>query len=264
VTSEREARLELHRRVRAFIDASEKAEPNEESFDALGLAILRHQAEHVPAYRRLVTQRKCDPRQAKSVRDLPAVPTDAFRLTRIAAHAPSEDVALFRTSGTTSGARGEHALSTTATYEKAALAGGRWALFFDAPSAMTALALAPARTRPVADSSLHFMIQLFASELARSAHYLQAAPDELVDLARLREACSAARHTGGPTIVMGASFAFVQLLEALGNASSRKGAASCTRGASRVARVRSRRPSSWRAWPRRLALPKTPLWVNTA
>ena len=36
----------------------------------------------------------------------------------IGAHPPSEDAAVFRTSGTTGGARGEHALSTTATYDQ--------------------------------------------------------------------------------------------------------------------------------------------------
>ena len=179
MTNERETRLALHARVRAFIDASETGQPPAESFDALGLAIARHQAEHVPAYRRLVTHRHEHPRDATAVRDLPAVPTDAFRLTRIAAHPPADDVALFRTSGTTGGARGEHALSTTVTYEAAALAWGRWALFFDAPSALTAIALTPPRLQPARDSSLHFMIQLFATELASAARYLQPLPDKI-------------------------------------------------------------------------------------
>jgi hypothetical protein len=227
MSREREARGELHRRVRAFIDASENGETPAESFDAIGLEIARHQAEHVAAYGRLVASRRCQPRDAASVRDLPAVPTDAFRLTRIAAHAPSEDVALFRTSGTTSGARGEHALSTTTTYEKAALAWGRWALFSDAPSAdastmpahspvRTAIALTPPRAPRPGDSSLHFMIQLFATELARDASYLQPSPDKLVDPEELRQACAAARRAGDPAIIMGASFAFVHVLDVLG------------------------------------------------
>ena len=226
MSSDRNARVELHRRVCAFIDASEKGQAPMESFDALGLAVARHQAAHVPAYRRLLAARKMDPREVASVRDLPAVPTDAFRLTRVAAHAAGDDAALFRTSGTTSGARGEHALSTTATYEKAALAWARWALFFDAPAAPAtlprrtlpmAIALTPPPSRPSADSSLHFMIQLFATELASDAHYLQGAPDKLVDPVALSEACAAAERAAVPAVVMGASFAFVKLLDALGD-----------------------------------------------
>ena len=217
MSREREAHTDLlHRRVRAFVESSANGESTDESFDALGLAIARHQAEHVPAYRRLVTSRKRDPRDAASVRELLAVPTDAFRLARIAAHPPSEDVALFRTSGTTSGARGEHALSTTATYEKAALAWGRWGLFCDVPEAPTVIALTPPRARVLGDSSLHFMIQLFGATLARDAHYLQHSSEKLVDPADLREACAVARRAAGSVVVMGASFAFVHLLDALG------------------------------------------------
>jgi hypothetical protein len=217
MSREREERFALHARVRAFIDASEKSQATAETFDALALAIARHQGAHVPAYRRLVASRRADLREAASVRELPAVPTDAFRLTRIAAHPPSDDVVVFRTSGTTSGARGEHALSTTATYELAALARGRWALFFDAPPYMTTIALTPPRGHPMADSSLYFMIQLFATELTSAARYLQPSPEKLVDPAEFAEACTAASRAGDPVIVMGASFAFVQILDALGD-----------------------------------------------
>ena len=71
------------------------------------------------------------PRDVVTPRALPAMPTDAFRLVRVAAHPAAEDSIIFRTSGTTGGARGEHPLSTTKTYEEGALAWGQWALFFD-------------------------------------------------------------------------------------------------------------------------------------
>jgi hypothetical protein len=220
---EREARRELHRRVCSFIDACEKGETAADTFDALGLAIARHQADHVPAYGRLVAHRPVHPRDAASLRDVPAVPTDAFRLTRIAAQATSDDVALFRTSGTTSGARGEHALSTTSTYEKAALVWGRWALLGDAPpdampssrSLRTAVALTPPPAHPLGDSSLHFMIQLFAATLADDACFLQPSPEKLALPGDLRAAFAAARRADGPVVVMGASFSFIHVLDAL-------------------------------------------------
>jgi hypothetical protein len=205
----------LHRRVRAFIEASARGVPPRETFDALGLAIARYQAAHVAPYRRLLTNTSCDIEGAESVRALPAVPTDVFRLARIAAHPPADDVALFRTSGTTSGARGSHALSTTATYEAGALAWGRWGLFFDAPAPVAIALTLPPEHLP-RESSLHFMIQLFGAKLAKRARYLQRAPDTLVDPDELVEACAEARREGAPAVVMGASFAFVHLLDALG------------------------------------------------
>jgi hypothetical protein len=214
VTRAREERLALHARARAFIAASAQGESPAESFDALGLSIARYQADRVPAYGRLLAAKDVDLRRTEWVRDLPAVPTDAFRLARIAAHAAEEDAVVFRTSGTTSGARGEHALSTTATYERAALGWGRWGLFFDAPPSMNAVALTPPPGYPGAASSLHFMIHLFASELATRAHYLQRSPDALVDPAELVRVCAGLRAF--PLVVMGASFAFVHLLDALG------------------------------------------------
>lgn len=207
---------ELHARVRAFIEASARGETPAETFDAIGLAVARHQAAGVAPYRRLLTSSGCDVERAATVRELPAVPTDVFRLARIAAHPASDDVALFRTSGTTSGARGEHPLSTTATYETGALAWGRWGLFFDAPRPMTAIALTLPPEHSSKESSLHFMIQLFGAKFATAATFLQRSPDALIDPTDFATACADAAQKGAPTIVMGASFAFVHLLDSLG------------------------------------------------
>jgi hypothetical protein len=216
VTNEGDERRQLHRRVEAFIEASAKAEPTEESFDGLGLAIARYQAARAPVVGRLFASGRRDVRNMTSVCQLPAMPTDVFRLARIAGHPPSEDAVVFRTSGTTSGARGEHVLSTTTTYEKAALTWARWALFFDAPESLTAITLTPPRHEKVTDSSLHFMIHLFATELTDSPRFLQRSMDDLVDPRDLAEVCAAARRARNPVIVMGASFAFVHVLDALG------------------------------------------------
>ena len=216
MTTERAERLELHRRVEAFIAATGKGEAPSESFDVLGLAIARHQAAHVPVVGRLWASHRRDARDARSVRELPAMPTDVFRLARVAAHPPADDAAVFRTSGTTSGARGEHALSMTTTYGRGALAWAQWALFFDAPASLMAIALTPPPREKVTDSSLHFMIQLFATEMTSAARYLQPSVEKLVDPRELAHACAAARDAGHPAIVMGASFAFVQVLDALG------------------------------------------------
>jgi acyl-CoA synthetase (AMP-forming)/AMP-acid ligase II len=62
------------------------------------------------------------------------------------------------------------------------------------------------------------MIQLFAKELAASASYLQRSLGTLVDPADLTRACAAASDLGHPVLVMGASFAFLHLLDALGEA----------------------------------------------
>jgi hypothetical protein len=207
----------LHQRVRAFIDESARGTSTSETFDGLALEILAFQAGSIPAYARLLARARLHPRDVDTPRVLPAVPTDAFRLVRMAAHPVAEDEVVFRTSGTTSGARGEHPLSTTKTYEEAALAWGRWALFFDHPRAMSAVVLAPPPDDPtIGDSSLHFMMRLFASSFASRVHYVQRAGSAALDLSALREACAQSTASAAPTIVMGTSFAFVHLLDLLG------------------------------------------------
>src|SRR5205823_817272 len=86
----------LHARVRAFI-AGERAD----CFDDLALAIARFQARNVAPFGRLVKARDVDLDRASNAETIPAVPTDVFRLARVAAHPPEDDAIVFRTSGTT-------------------------------------------------------------------------------------------------------------------------------------------------------------------
>jgi hypothetical protein len=212
-----EVRSRLHARCRIFIDESSAGRRTTDDFDTLGLDIAAYQADRVPGYARLLAAARVRPRDATALRALPAVPTEAFRFARIAAHPPSDDVAVFRTSGTTAQPRGEHPLSTTKTYEAAALAWGAWALFFDAPRRMTAAILGPRPGAP-GESSLGFMLDLFASRFAIAAHYLQPKEGEPIDGARLAAALGDACGAGEPVAVMGTSFAFVHALDALAGA----------------------------------------------
>lgn len=201
----------LHARVVAFIDVSLRggaAEP----FDALALAIARFQVERIPALARLARARGVDLASARSADTIPAVPCDVFRLTRLAAHPPEEDCIVFRTSGTSQGrdARGEHALRTTATYERAAVAWGERLLFPDRQR-LHAIVLAPSREEQ-ADSSLGFMIERFAAHLGGPVHHgLRAGA---LDVDAVAHAAAAARAAGEPAIVLGTSFALVHLLDA--------------------------------------------------
>jgi hypothetical protein len=208
-------RSRLHARVSTFIDEITRGARTTDGFDSLALDIAAYQADRVPGYARLLAAASTHPRDVTSLRALPAVPTDAFRFARIAAHAPAEDAVVFRTSGTTAAARGEQALSTTSTYERAAIAWGRWALFFDEPPGLVAVVLG-ARQGPGADSSLGFMLDLFANRFAARARYVQSKAHDPVDGSAVRGACRDACETGAPVIVMGTSFAFVHALDALG------------------------------------------------
>ncbi|HVU05660.1 MAG TPA: acyl-protein synthetase [Polyangiaceae bacterium] len=208
----------LHARVRALAAAKEALSPEE--FDALASDIARFQFETIPAFRRLVLARGGERLLARAD-DVPAVPVEAFRLSRVAAHPASADEVRFETSGTTGAARGIHPMRTTATYRALALAWGRRALLAG-PGPVTVAALAP---DPGANptSSLGFMMRAFletfdvaSSREGASTRFL-ASPDG-VDVAGLLRVVAAAEERRTPLLLLSTSFALVLLLDELGGA----------------------------------------------
>ena len=209
----------LHARVRAFCATW----GGSEGFDALALAIADYQRRNVPGFARLLAETSG---QLDHVDSIPAVPADAFRLTRVAAHPADVDEVRFATSGTTGSDRGLHALRTTTTYREVALAFGRRALLTSAKR-LTVVALAPVLDTPPS-SSLGFMMAAFMQEFdGRGLDGSAFAPHdpnrwlvraEGIDLTGLDRACALATQRAEPLLLLATSFALVGLLDALGGA----------------------------------------------
>jgi len=162
-----------------------------------------------------------DPASFSSASDIVAVPTDAFKLTRVAAFAHTAIV--FRTSGTTQGPqmRGEHAIRDVATYDAAAVAFGRHWLVRDlTPSKIPVLVLAPS-PEEVPDSSLIHMCQLFAEAFGHPASRDETflVRDGIIDLSTFDARVAIAMAQKEPVLLLGTSFAYVHFLDALGDAS---------------------------------------------
>lgn len=210
----------LHERVRAFARAALGGAPRE-SFDDLAVDIARFQARHLPGVRRLFEARGGLGATADRI---PAIPVDAFRLTRVAVHPAKLDVAGFRTSGTTA-APGFHALRTLGTYRELSLAWGSRALTsaHPGPRVVVALAVPPLETE---FSSLGFMMRTFMEEWDGRALGGDAAFDVRdpsrwllgesgVDVEGLRRAGEVALSRAEPLLVLATGFALVLLLDAL-------------------------------------------------
>ena len=202
---------QLHGAVRRFA-AGDRAR----SFAELALEITEFQREFSPGFARLWASRQ---HSIESVDDIPGVPCDAFRLARVALHPETEDRLRFSTSGTTSGARGLHAMRVTETYRELALLFGRAALLSN-DRAQHVVALAPVLDDP-ATSSLGHMMALFMVDFERhgafdvrtSARWLIG--DQGVDLPGLERAAARAAERGETLLVLATSFALVGLLDAL-------------------------------------------------
>ena len=193
----------LHQAVRRFA-AGEQAR----TFRDLALEIASFQREHSPGFARLWASRQ---RAIESVDDIPGVPCDAFRLARVALHPQTEDRLRFSTSGTTSGARGLHAMRVTETYQELALNFGRSALLSN-ERPQHVVALAPLLDDPPS-SSLGHMMAMFMVDFEQRGPFDVRSPerwlidDRGVNLRGLEQAAARANAHGETLLVLATSFA---------------------------------------------------------
>ncbi|HMJ11994.1 MAG TPA: acyl-protein synthetase [Polyangiaceae bacterium] len=213
----------LHARVRAYARAPRHSSAE---FEQLALDIAHFQARHNAGFARLVERHGS---ALRTVGEIPAVPVEAFRLTRVAVHPPELDEVRFETSGTTHEARGMHVMRTTQTYRRVALQFGRPALLGEHARA-TVVALAPVPGDPCS-SSLGFMMLAMmedfdARALTRAAEepfQARAAErwlfdDQGVNVQALQHAAEVARERAEPLLLLATSFALVASLDALAGA----------------------------------------------
>jgi hypothetical protein len=210
---------ELHLRVQRYAGA----QGSTESFDSLALAIARFQQRHSPGFARLVRQHHSS---LDTVQSIPALPSVAFRLARVALHPETLDVAKFYTSGTTLSERGVHPFRRLDTYRALSLNWGHAALASSLGRGAVVVALAPRPHQPPT-SSLACMMQFFIDEFAGPWSVLprvsrDAAMDDRwlvhdtgVDIAGLERAIEAAHREGRPLLVLATAFALVALLDAV-------------------------------------------------
>ncbi len=185
----------LHARVRGLI-------AHGGDFDVLARDLARFQHAHIPGYARLCAARGVDPAHDPP-RALPAVPTEAFRITRVASYPASLDAAVFLTSGTTAGARGSHPMRTLATYHAAAMRGAE-PLFAPFSARVRMLAIAP----DAPDSSLSQMLRWFLAERGDEGSRF-VSPDDLGPAIELLS------DTRAPVLLLATAFAYVHLVDSL-------------------------------------------------
>jgi hypothetical protein len=209
----------LHARARAFVAAFEAGAPSPEAFDALACDLARYQGEHSEGFARLCRARGVDPVAFSRADEIPAVPTDAFKVTRVATFPPADAVVTFRTSGTTVGARGEHLIRDVTTYDAAAVAFGRRWLARDLEARVPVVVLGPAPAQAPDSSLVHMceaFVRAFGLPQAPAATYL-IDTDGVLDLATFDERVAIAlANNNQPMLILGTSFAFVHFVDGLG------------------------------------------------
>lgn len=204
-----ENREALAERVSRFIESMGASEP----FENLGMEIFAYQFERCLPFRELCRFRKLDdPRSINALAEVPLVPTDAFKLYRLACFPPSPGEIRFETSGTTKGQPGIHVMPDTQIYDAAAMAWFRRHVLSDnLPRRFLSLTGSPAA---MPRSSLVHMIDTAAGQFGidRRADYFF--EGETLDVDRLIQSIERAREQNEPLLILTTAFALVQLIEA--------------------------------------------------
>jgi hypothetical protein len=183
-------------------------------FDRLARAVFAHQFRFNPVYRQFCLFHGVGaPADVSDWRQIPQVPTGAFKVGRWTTFPADLERAAFRTSGTTSSARGIHAFDTLALYNTAIVSSARRYLVPDRDR-IRCLFLSP-EPRHAPDSSLVHMFAVFREALGGSGTaFLLAgeAPGTGFGATALAGALDRAMADEEPVMVAGAALAFHRVL----------------------------------------------------
>lgn len=176
--------------------------------DAAALALFRYQARHAEVYGRWLAARRCDPARVARVADIPFLPIQFFKTHAVqtgCGWAPRE---VFRSSATTGLTRAQHLVRDPAQYRRHAAR--IWCATYGPLTNFAFGALLP-----------NYLQQGDSSLVAMVAHFAQAArqttePFFLGDASGLLAALAAAARAGRTPVLLGVSYALLDLVESHG------------------------------------------------
>jgi hypothetical protein len=207
------ARADLDRRVRAWM--REPWAEDEARFESLALELFAFQFERCAPYARFCEGRGRTPRSVRRWREIPAVPTGAFKELALRSFPVERTCKVFRTSGTSAGRRGALYLDTLEVYEASLLPSfERFVLPDLAAGERASFAVLAPSPGEAGESSLSHMFGVLVARRGgpHSAFFVRGG--ELAE-ERLLRALRRAEAGGEPLVLCGAAFAFVHLLERL-------------------------------------------------
>jgi hypothetical protein len=198
------------------LDFVERGRRNDAArFDAPALQLFRWHLEAIPEYRRFCLTRLPSLGDARGFRDIPPLPAVAFKHAELSAVPPDRRVRRFTTSGTSGGARpGVAALceDALAIMDRAIEINAGRCLFPGEARPRVFVLTPPPEIAPhvVMVHGMSVLVRRFGAPESR----FFGGRDGL-DVDALVSALAAARRDGAAVCLVGASFAFVQLLDAL-------------------------------------------------
>jgi len=191
---------------------SQEAVAEEAAFGALALRVFAYQFSNNIPYQRFAAQRGRTLRTVRHWRDIPAVPITAFKDVTLSCTPPEAAARVFMTSGTTKSVKGRSYHSTLAVYDRSMLVNFAHRFMAGQPHLRMGLLFPDEQVLP--NSSLaHYLALALAHFGAPGSRYLLGA--EGLDVAGAIADLEQAEQSGTPYALLGASFSFVHLMDAL-------------------------------------------------
>ena len=182
-------------------------------FDAMALRLFAHQHANNAAYRRFCQLRGATPRTVKGWRDVPAVPISAFKEATLSCVPAETAERVFMTSGTTRGdVKGRHHHPTIAVWDASFL--GNFARRFMQGAPRLPMAILFPHERELPNSSLAHYLAMAVKHFGTDASQWFVTTQGM-DVDGLVDWLARAERAGEACAVLGASYSFVPLVDAL-------------------------------------------------
>ena len=189
------------------------SDADEAIFNGMALRLFAHQFEHNPPFQKFCQQRGKTPRTVKSWRDIPAVPINGFKDLTLSCVPTEQCERVFMTSGTTRGdVKGRHFHPDLVVYD-ASMQRNFAKAFMQGRTCMRMGVLFPT-SQAMPNSSLAHYLDLALTHFG-TPHSENFTGEQGVDVARLVRVIQSCEQSGEPLALLGASFSFVQVMDAL-------------------------------------------------
>lgn len=212
------AELTLAEIVDALLAFIDRSDADEAAFEQMALRLFGWQFRHNEPYRRFALQRGRTPLTVRHWREIPAVPISAFKDLTLSCTPPDEAEAVFMTSGTTRGVRGRSYHPTLAVWRRSMLLNFRRSVMRGRERIRMGILFPDDMALP--NSSLAHYLALARREYGAPESAVLIGENGL-DLDRLLAELARAQAEGVPYALLGASYAFVPVLDALAAAGRR-------------------------------------------
>lgn len=208
------ARVEAERILKDWM-REEPEHPDDDRFDRVAALLFEHQFEHCAPYRRFCEGRDRTPSRVSSWKDMPFVPTGAFKEIKLISFIENDRTHVFRTSGTSSEKRGELFLDDLSLYEASLQPSFERGVLPDLArdESLRFLTLAPSRV-DAPESSLSHMFGVMHERRGDSDSAFLVG-EEALNLDRCVRALEFAAQGDLTLALCGTAFSFVHLCEGL-------------------------------------------------